>query len=153
MALSLDTLRNQVVTSIFGRRMGLDSNDFLVGPKGLRQQVEDLTTAATTVAGFGISRVTATGSSQGPVQYTLPSPAGFIGTIKYLALATTSTGSYQFLSTANGASILAASDGTTKALVNLVGQGGVVGLMAVSSAAWQVVSSVSTGGVSYTTST
>jgi hypothetical protein len=37
-------------------------------------------------------------------------------------------------------------------VINLLGPGGVVGLWATGSA-WQVVSSVSTGGVSYTTST
>lgn len=151
MATLLETLRSQLLTSVFGRRLGLDSKDYLVGPPDIRKQVEDLTTVATTVAAYGLSRVTATGSTQGPVQYTLPVPV--TGVMKHLTLNTTSTASYQFLSTANGASILAASDGTTKSVVNLVGQGGAVTLFAVSSAIWQVIASVSTGGVTYTTST
>lgn len=151
MATLQETLRSLIRTSLFGRRIGLDQNDYLVGPLGLRQQVEDATTATSTVSGYGLTRVTATGSSQGPVQYTLPTPIP--GATKILSLNTTSTGSYQFLSTANGASILAASDGTTKSLVNLIGQGGCVTLFAVSSAIWQVTASVSTGGVTYTTST
>lgn len=151
MATLREALRSLGLTTIFGRRLALDTADYLVGPSDIRKQIEDLTTTPTTLAAFGMSRVTASGSSQGPVQYTLPAPVP--GVLKHLALNTTSTGSYQFLSTANGASILAASDGTTKSLVNLVGQGGAVTLFAVSSAIWQVIASVSTGGVTYTTST
>lgn len=151
MALLNEALRSLGLTSIFGRRLMLDPADYLVGAKDIRKQIEDLTTVASTVAPWGMSRVVATGSSQGPVQYTLPTPIP--GLLKHLALGTTSTGSYQFLSTAAGASILAASDGTTQRVVNLVGQGGAVTLFAVSSAIWQVIASVSTGGVTYTTST
>lgn len=154
MAFLNETLRSLGLTSIFGRRLMLDPNDYIVGPRAVRTQIEDLTTVATTLAAFGMSRVTATGSSQGPVQYTLPAPVP--GVIKRLALATTSTGSYQFLSTANGASILSASDGTTKSVVNLIGQGGVVTLFGVSTSVWQVVTQTGSTGVpnvSYTTST
>jgi hypothetical protein len=149
MALSLESLRNLGLTTIFGRRLALDASDFLVGPKGMREQVEDLTTTPTTVANHGLSRVTATGSSQGAVQHFLPAPV--VGGTKRLSITTTSTGSHQFLSTANGASVLAASDGTTKSLVNLIGPGGAVTLFGVTTAAWQVIATV--GGVSYTTST
>lgn len=151
MATLLETLRGQLLTSIFGRRLGIDPNEYLVGPKDIRKQIEDLTTTPTTVAAYGMSLVTATGSSQGPVQHFLPAPVP--GVLKHLALGTTSTGSHQFLSTANGASIKAASDGTTKSVINLVGQGGAVTLFGVSTAIWQVIASVSTGGVTYTTST
>lgn len=149
MAILREALRSLGLTTIFGRRLALDNNDYLVGPSDIRRQVEDLTTVATTVAAFGLSRVTATGSSQGPVQYTLPVPVP--GVQKKLSISTTSTASYQFLSTAAGASILAASDGTTKSVVNLIGQGGAITLEALSTTIWQVTSSV--GGVSYTTST
>lgn len=150
MALLNETLRSLILTSIFGRRLGLDSNDYLVGPKDMRNQVEDITsTVPTSVAAWGLTRILTSGSSQGPVQHTLPAPIP--GLQKILVLNTTSTGSYQFLSTAAGASILAASDGTTKALVNLIGQGGAVTLEALTTAIWAVVGSA--GGVSYTTST
>jgi hypothetical protein len=161
MATTLETLRALGLTNLFGRRLSIDKNEYLLGGRGNRVTVEDLTTAGTTVSPFGMSRVTASGSSQGPVQYTLPSPNDHIGAIKILSMGTgavsgtptTSTGSYQFLSTANNASIVAASDGTTKSLVNLLGAGGCVTLFAESSAVWRVIASCSTGGVSYTTST
>lgn len=151
MAKSLETFRSSIIDSIKGRKAGLDIAGYLVGVPGVPHTVEDLSTAASTVTISGISRVTVTGSSQGPVQYTIPAPRE--GVTKILSLNTTSTASFQFLSTAAGASILAASDGTTKSLVNLIGQGGAVTLVGLSSAIWQVIASVSTGGVTYTTST
>jgi hypothetical protein len=154
MAFSLDSLRNLGLTTIFGRRLALDSNDFLVGPKGDRVQVEDLTTVATTVANHGISVVVATGSSQGPVQHTLPAPV--VGATKILALHTTSTGSHQFLSTGAGASIYSASDGTTSGVVNLRHPGASVTLFGLTTAIWKVISvtgSTTLTAVSFTTST
>lgn len=149
MATTLEQLRSAILTSIFGRRMGLDSNNYLVGPTDFRNQIEDITsTNATTVSGFGLTRILTSGSSQGPVQHTLPLPIP--GVQKIIALQTTSTGSYQFLAAAGG-SVLAASDGTTKALVNLIGQGGSITLEAVSTLIWMAVGSA--GGVTYTTST
>lgn len=151
-ALSLETLRRQVLTSMYGRRAGLSNDEFFVGVKDIKQTIEEIsTTVPTTVLAYGMTRITVTGSSQGPVQHNLPAPIP--GVEKILALGTTSTGSHQFLSTPNGASVLCGSDGTTKSLVNLVGQGGVVKLIGVSTAIWQVLHQVSTGGVSYTTST
>lgn len=149
MATLREALRSLGLTTIFGRRLALDSNDYLVGPSDIRRQVEDLTTASSVAAAFGLSRVLTSGSSQGPVQYQLPAPVP--GVQKKLALASTSTGSYQFLSTAAGAAILASSDGTTKALVNLIGPGGTVTLEALTTALWAVTAQ--TGGISYTTST
>ena len=152
MAQLLNTIRDKITTSFFGRRLGLIPSDYLAGPKAMVLQVEDLTTTPTTLAAFGHSVVTATGSTQGPVQHFLPAPP-YAGIIKTLSIRTTSTGSHQFLSTANGASILAASDATTKGVINFLGQGGAVTLLSLSTAVWQVIASVSTGGVSYTTTT
>lgn len=151
MAFLLETIRSSILTTIFGRRLGLTPAEYLAGFKSIQTAIQDLTTVATTVNGYGTSRVIATGSSQGPVQYTLPAPVPGVDTT--LILNTTSTGSYQFLSTAAGASILAGSDGTTKALVNLIGQGGTVTLRGMTTAIWAVISQVSTGGVTFTTST
>lgn len=152
MAFSLEQIRNTIIVSLHGRRLGLDAgNGYLLGIGDFKRPIEDLTTTPTTLVAYGLSRVTATGSTQGPVQYFLPAPVP--GVIKRISITTTSTASFQFLSTANGASILAASDATTKSLVNLVGQGGSVTLFAVTTAIWQVIGYTSTGGVTYTTST
>ena len=75
---SINGLRNQILTSIFGRRLGLDSASFMIGPVGFRNQVECVSSAGSTVlstatAGgglgstalspFGVSMVGATGAS------------------------------------------------------------------------------------------
>lgn len=152
MAQSLETLRSNNITSLWGRRLGIQLDETIAGAKDLKLAVEDITTTVpTTALAYGITRVLTSGSSQGPTQHFLPAPIP--GVRKYLQMHTTSTGSQQFLSTANGASILAASDGTTKPLINFVGQGGSVTLMGLTTAVWAVVAQCSTGGVTYTTST
>jgi hypothetical protein len=159
MAQSLDTLRNSRVLSIHGRRLGIDKDEFLVGPKPLKELVEDLTTASTgtTVANHGVARVLTSGSTQGPVQYVLEAPAP--GVRKTLLLGSSSTGSHQFLSTPNGASIRNSSAGTTSSLVNLLSPGAAVVLIGVTTAQWQVesegglLSTNVTKNFSFTTST
>jgi len=156
MAQSLETLRSSKVKSIFGRQLGIDKDDYLVGAPGLKRVVEDLTTGSTGTAmlAHGIARITASGSTQGPVQYNLPAPV--VGVPKIILLESTSTGSFQFLSTPNGPGIRSASDGSSKSVVNLLGGGGGVVLWPASTSWWCVqhlYSSTGAPNVSYTTST
>lgn len=157
MAYTTQQLGAERQTSIHGRRLGLDRLDFLVGPKGVREPIEDLTTVATTLAHGGMSRISGVLSSQGPVQHNLPVPR--IGTRKVIVLDSTSTGSYQFLSTPNGAAIFASSLGTTVGVINFIGPGGRIVLRAVSTSVWSVESEgpyISTAfgkNLTYTTST
>lgn len=157
MAYTTEQLGRERMTSIHGRRLGLDRRDFLVGHRGERVPVEDLTTVATTLAHGGISRISGLGSSQGPVQHNLPIPV--IGTRKVIIMDCTSTGSQQFLSTPNGAAIFISSLGTTGGVINFIGPGGRIVLRAVSTAAWSVESEgpyISTAlgkAITYTTST
>lgn len=158
MAFSLETIRNSILTSLRGRRLGLDKDEYLVGHKGARHAVEDIqSTVATTTLAYGITRVLTSGSSQGPTQHNLPAPV--VGVEKLICMQTTSTGSQQFLSTPNGASIICASDGTTKSLLNFVGPGGSVRLVGLTTAVWAVVGGMNVGStnvvanVTLTTST
>ena len=158
MAQSLDTLRNNAVTSIHGRRLGLQQDETLVGARDLKLAIEDIqSTVPTTALAYGVTRVLTSGSSQGPVQHFLPAPIP--GVRKYISMQTTSTGSQQFLSTANGASILAASDGTTKGVINFRGPGGAVQLIGLTTAVWGVTHGMNVGStdvvanVTYSTST
>lgn len=158
MAQSLETLRNNILTSIHGRRLGLHQDGTLAGPLEMKLAIEDITTTvATTALAYGVTRVQTSGSSQGPTQHFLPAPIP--GVRKYICMHTTSTGSQQFLSTANGASILAASDGTTQGVINFRGPGGSVELMGLTTAVWTVVGSMNIGStnvvanVTHTTST
>lgn len=62
MALSLDTLRSKIITSLFGRRLGFDVDQFLVGTKQVRQQIHDATsdTTGTNIPNHGFASVEST---------------------------------------------------------------------------------------------
>lgn len=158
MAFLLETIRGTIMTSIHGRRLGLDKDEYLVGFKDNRKAVEDIsTTVPTTVIAYGVTRVLTSGSSQGPTQHFLPAPA--VGVEKTIIMASTSTGSQQFLSTANGASIFNTSAGTTVGLLNFVGPGGSVTLIGLSTAIWgikaicNIASTALAQSITFTTST
>lgn len=150
---SLNGLRSQLLTSLFGRRLALDSGDFLVGPKALREQVEGVSAAgstivstavATNLSAFGVSLVGATGAS-GTTAYNLAAPVP--GVVKRLFNPT--TGVAQIFTTGAGAFICStASVTSTQGQINLAGKGSGVELLGLTTALWgvmtQIASSVST---------
>lgn len=149
MAQALETLRSGNVTSLWGRRAGLQLDETLV-IKALKDSIIDIqSTVPTTALNYGVTRILTSGSSQGPTQHTLQAPIP--GVITKFVMQSTSTGSQQFLSTGNGAAIISGTDGTTKSLVNMIGPGGSVTLLGVTTAAYAVIASV--GSVTFTTST
>lgn len=135
MALTITTIRNSILTSVYGRRLGLDVNERLVGHRGTVTEFEDITTVATTASIYGISRVSVSGSTQGPTQHNLPAPIA--GIEKTIFMTSSSTGSQQFLTTPNGAQILATA-GTSGNCVNLVGPAGSIVLIGISSTLWAI---------------
>lgn len=150
--------RSRIRTSIHGARLGLDDDGALVGPIALKKDVRSLTTVSNTgVASHGISRITATGSSQGPVQHYLSAPIP--GVELMLTLTSSSTGSHQFLSTAAGAAIEASSLGTTVGVINFIGPGGSITLVGLTTALWAIrsrddLTSTALGrSITFTTST
>lgn len=131
--------QDRLVTGIWGNRFGLDNENTIVGPVGLRGKVTNInTTIPTTVPSHGYVRVGTSGSSQGPTQHQLDAPLP--GVEVTFVLASTSTGSQQFGSTAAGASIMLTSIGTTGGWINLLGPGGSVTLIGLTTAQWGVKS-------------
>lgn len=63
MALSIDTMRDLIRTSLFGRRFGIDQDEFLVGQNGIKLVIADLTSASTATAIPASGYVTITGTS------------------------------------------------------------------------------------------
>ena len=61
---TLETLRNSIITSIFGRRLGLDQSEYLVGPKALERATHTAltsnTSAGSTLEAYGIHTISAT---------------------------------------------------------------------------------------------
>lgn len=77
MAISLNTLRSAKQTSIHGRRLALDVNDFLVGPKGVREAVTELTSGTTdqTLPNYGLTQINATSANTTATNaYFIPNP-------------------------------------------------------------------------------
>lgn len=145
MALTLTTIRNSKVKSIHGRELGIDASGYLIGSPGMVQPIEDVD-AATTLAAYGISRLLTSGSTSNR-QHNLPVPVP--GIRKTVVLHSTSTGSQQLLTTPNGAAVFS-SAGTTANCLNLVGPGGFVVLVGITTAVWGVESAQNT---TYSTST
>lgn len=95
MALSLVTLRNSIVTSLFGRRLGIakavssDANsEYLVGMNGMRVPIQDATsdTTGTNILGYGITTVNTSTDDT----WLLDNPIA--GIYKHLYFQSTSTG-------------------------------------------------------------
>lgn len=78
MAQSLETLRSNAVTSLYGRRLGLDKDETLIGPKALKRAVQDLTSASTgtTLNNYGVivARITGVATTAAGGVFILPNP-------------------------------------------------------------------------------
>lgn len=154
MAQLLETLRNQIMTSMWGRRFGFDKDGFIIGQKGGRDQIEDFTTtAASSASPFGTTRALASGSSQNS-QYTLQAMP--VGVTKILMQMTSTSTGVQTFAAPTGVAFATSSDGSTSGFVSLLGRGAVATLQAVSSvliACINVTGSSASPLVSFTTST
>lgn len=136
MANLLETIRNGIITSVRGRRLGLDHNDFLRGPKELQLQVEDITsTVATSASPYGVTNVLTSGSTQ-TGRHTLQAPIP--GVRKMFCLQSTSSGTHQF-ECSGGALILGGSLTTAgSTILSLIRQNAVVNLIGISTALWRI---------------
>lgn len=136
MALSLEGLRNLVKTTIFGRRLGLDPNDQLIGHNGWRMPIEDIqTTVATSASPYGLTRNLTSGSSQNG-QHTLQAIP--IGSVKILSLVSTSTGCQQY-TMPSGVALFNTSAGTSSAVVSLTYPGASVTILAEESSRYRAI--------------
>lgn len=157
MALLIETIKDRIVPSLFGRRFGLarspngQTYEFLAGPVGLQNAIEDITTtAATSATPHGHTQVLTSGSSQLGL-YTLQSPIP--GVRKTLSLNSTSTGNQQFQLTS--AVLYTSSGGSGSTMFNLKGFGAGIELMGLTTGIWQQIGAASSAQalVTFTTST
>ena len=120
MAYLLNAIRNEILTSIHGRRLGLDSSGFLIGHRGTRQQLVDATsdTTGTVISGDGVTSVdTSTDDT-----WLLAPPVK--GAFKHLYTGSTSTGIRTIMRQDSSFAIRSSASST---LTTIVAQGG--GLM------------------------
>lgn len=141
MAQSLDTARRLSKTSIRGRRLGLDGDEFLVGVKDVRHVVTNATssTTATNLPNHGlVSIITTTNDG-----WVLADPEVGVG-VK-IVTGSTSTGVHTV--TCANATIFS-SVSTTIGIISFIGGGGsCCELMGLTTAVWSLVSRTSTATV------
>lgn len=145
MAISLAALRNLILTSVHGRRLGLDANETLVGVRGMRlQQVSgtsDTTGTALPNNGF-VSVVTTTNDG-----WVLTDP--YVGAQVTLMTGSSSTGTHS-ISLNN--SVGYSTNGIAGSTVQLVGAGASVTLLGITTAIWMQIARTGSTDSAYITS-
>lgn len=161
---SLNGLRNQLITQLYGRRLGLSAGnssasdvEYLVGPRAFREQVEGFSSAGSTITStsvasllspFGVSVVGASGASA-TTAYQLAAPVP--GVTKRIFNPT--TGQAVILTTAQGAFICStASVTSTQGTITFVGKGASVELIGLTTNLWGLaenlaITTVTTGNL------
>jgi len=144
---SLNGLRGQIITSVHGRRLGLDVDGFLVGHLGERQTVAGVSSAgstivstsvATALTNYGVSLVGASAAS-GTTGYIMTSPTPgcekilFVPTTGYavVTLTTDSTGAGAGAMLCSTASVT-----STYQVITFAGKGGFVRLIGLTTGLW-----------------
>lgn len=129
MAFSLDNIRSKILTSIHGRRLGMDVNEFLCGQKDIRKVVTNATsdTTGTNIPNHGFHTVATTTDDV----WTLTDPIPGVSVV--IATATTSTGDHAIVPAA--ATILS-TNGTAGSSIIMNGIGAEITLRGLSTAVW-----------------
>ncbi len=152
MAQSLETLRGRILTSLFGRRLGLDKDEYLVGPYDMKAVVTDLTSASTGTAipAYGVTNITGTSLLTSAQTYLLSNPVpGVACTICNLNANTSAASPGSTAMTMvrpSTAFYINTTDGSTVTTLNIT-PGSAVTLMGLSTALYQIVGRTSLAGV------
>ncbi|MGD9382245.1 MAG: hypothetical protein PVI03_07360 [Candidatus Thorarchaeota archaeon] len=141
MAQSLENNRSKIKTSVHGRRLGLDNDEFLVGVKGIRMVVTNATsdTTGTAIPNHGLASVVTTTNDS----WTLTDPIP--GVPVRLATGSTSTGTHTITC---AAATIYSTNGIEGASVLMSAAGAHIELTGLTTAAWVVTSRGSTAVVS-----
>ena len=131
MAITLEGLRNVILTSIRGRRLGLDHNEYLVGPKDIRKSITNATsdTTGTALLNYGYHTIVTTTNDT----WTLASPT--VGAEVFLMTGSSSTGTHTI--TPTNATIVS-TNGVAGASIAMQGAGAHLGLVGLTTASWGV---------------
>lgn len=132
--MALDKHDDEILTSLHGRKAGIDRGGYLVGSEGMRQPIETLT-ANSTMADHGVTVISSTAAGS----FTLARPP-YIGVTKTVINATTFAHTVT-RSTANGACSLYFSTGSeqegVKATLSVVGAA--MNLIGITTAQWALM--------------
>lgn len=142
---TLEGLRSQIVVSVFGRRIGFDSGNFLVGVPGLRRPITALTTSSTAadqIPAYGVVTLQTTstgGSTFWSTTQPVPGESVFISNIAtgygtvYLNGSTVTTAVVGYFGGTSAAGFL-----STATKITLAGKGAWCRLTGLSTAIWQI---------------
>ena len=148
----LETLRNNQITHIYGRRLGLDKDEFLTGPKDFKVATQTLTsgTTSTPIPNYGATNITVTtggastassiGTTEVGLSWALDAPAEGVEKLIYLGLTSTGRstagGVVEFGTGVTGydSSVMSSATG-----VKMDGTGAWVRLFGMSTAQWMVL--------------
>lgn len=129
-AQSVEQLRSQALTTLRGRRDGLDAAGFAVGSPDHRLPIDNLaTTVSSTLGAVGFSIFSCTAASSATYTHALPTP----GTYKQLTQVSSSTLGYVVNF---GAASIVTTAGSTFNAITFLGVGHTINLAAISSGTW-----------------
>lgn len=142
----LEAVRDGIVKSLYGRRLGLDHNDVLLGPKAYRVPIEGWTSGASTIPStsvtltkYGVSIIGTTGSSGTSAASTatqqLPAPEP--GIEKFVVNVSTAS---LAISTVTGSAYFRTSASSTYQYATFGANGAYLKVVGISTALWQVTS-------------
>lgn len=135
---TLEGLRSDILTSIFGRRLGLDINEFLVGPKDHKVPVTAATsaTSGTIIPNYGFTTLL---SATGLIPWQLQAPEP--GVRKEL----TATGSAAGVVTLVSGTFQTSASSTQTALTFSSSYANTVSLMGISTSVYEISRALTTG--------
>ena len=141
--------KKHIVTSIHGRKLGLDFDEQIVGPAGVRMPVE-LSTATEALRTNGVSALSGT-----TAVWTLAAPPS-LGAMKTIVNASSiSTATLSIVRSSSSSGVVfggSTANGGGGVRINLLNNGAAVTLIAISSVAWQPLGLSSTLSMNVTTS-
>lgn len=140
MPFSLEEARNQIITSLYGRRLGLDKDNRLIGIKGRREVITEATsnTTATKLPNFGIVTI----ESSNDTTWVIEDPQ--IGCEVKIMTGSTSTANH-YIQTDNAT--IKSSFGSTQTQIDFLGGGAGMTLVGLSTSLWGVLTKSSTTAV------
>lgn len=150
---TLQGLRNSILTSIHGRRLGFDSNDFLVGIKDALRPIQSMTsgTTATQVTNYGVtsfdittasaSTASSIGTTETGASWQMAAPVAGVEKILTKQSATAGSTAPVIVEFSTGVTVTAVDTtmGTTFTGVNLQGVGAYVRLLGLGTTSWLVI--------------
>lgn len=153
---TLQELRNSILTSVHGRRLGFDASEFLVGPKDHLRPFQSLTsgTTGTQINNYGITQLDVTtaaastassiGTTEVGCSWVMGAPVPGVQKILYKASATGGSTMPCVVEFGTGVTAYNCSFGSTFTGLNLSGVGMYAVLTGVTTARW-LVSAAGTG--------